>query len=165
MTGAVARRTPTLIDDERQTPVSDRPTTDPTSWPPQFPHTEIDELIQRLSDGADAGAEDAERLLQLIAREAERLRRTVTKLSVSRLSAAEREAHEIVSRANDHADDVRNRALTVLDDRLDEADTVVRAMRRSFLVEHRLRGSSTQAPRPPFACDSDTTAGPERDLS
>lgn len=143
--------------------MSDSPPADTTSWPPQFPHTEIDDLIQRLTDGADADAKDAERLLQLIAREAHRLRQTVTKLSVSRLSAAEREAYEIVSRANADADDVRNRALTVLDDRLDEADSVVRAMRRSFLVEHRLRGSSPQAPRDPFAPDAGAIAGQERD--
>lgn len=116
------------------------------AWPDRFPHEEIDELIGRLSDaGAHATVEETGRLLQLITREAERLRRAVVRLSVARLSAAEQEAHDILDDAKAWADEVRARALQALDDRLDEADRLTRAMRQSFWVEGRLRDCSTDS--------------------
>ncbi len=111
-------------------------------WPPSFPHADIDRLVERLGAG-EGDVEDAERLLLTITREAQRLRSSVVRLSAARLTAAEHEAHEIITLAHADAEDVRRRALRALDDRLDESDALVRAMRRSFLVEQRLRGSFT----------------------
>ncbi|WP_229052996.1 hypothetical protein [Aeromicrobium sp. Leaf350] len=110
-----------------------------TFWPPSFPHADIDRLVERLDSGAGDG-DDAERLLLAVTREAQRLRSAVVRLSAARLAAAEQEAHDIMTRAHADAEDVRRRALRALDDRLDEADHLVRAMRRSFLVEQKARG-------------------------
>jgi hypothetical protein len=110
-----------------------------TPWPPSFPHADIDRLVERLETGAGDTA-DAEELLLSITREAQRLRSAVVRLSAARLSSAEQEASTILVEARTSADDIRRRALRALDDRLDEADQIGRAMRRSFLVEHRLRG-------------------------
>ncbi|GAA1744393.1 hypothetical protein [Aeromicrobium alkaliterrae] len=110
-----------------------------TFWPPSFPHADIDRLVARLQSGEGDGA-DAERLLLSVTREAQRLRSAVVRLSAARLGAAEEEAHDIMTRAHADAEDVRRRAMKALDDRLDEADHLVRAMRRSFLVEQGVRG-------------------------
>jgi len=116
------------------------------TWPPSFPHADIDRLVERLESGAGDGA-DAEELLLSITREAQRLRSAVVRLSAARLSSAEQEASTILVEARSNADDIRRRALRALDDRLDEADQIVRAMRRSFLVEHRLRGHAGLDPQ------------------
>ncbi len=105
------------------------------SWPPSFPHSAIDELFLQLK--TDGSVDVAEELLQHIAREAQRLRSTVARLSVERLSAAEREAHAIVSEAHASAATVRETALQAVESRLDEADHLTAAMRRFLAVETR----------------------------
>lgn len=120
-----------------------------STWPPYFPHSEIDALVNRLKDASNADANDAIELLQAIAREAQRLRSAVIRLSVERLAAAEHEANEIVSAAQDRANSVRALALQTVDNRLDEAEQLQRSMRRAFLVEHHLSGNTGGSLRSP----------------
>ncbi len=108
---------------------------DDTAWPPNFPHAGIDALLERIERLHEADADTVVELLLLIAREAQRLRTTVLRLSTERLSAAEREARAILEEAHRHAWDLRALALSTLDDRLDEADRLLAAVRETVRVE------------------------------
>lgn len=128
------------------------------TWPPRFPHSRIDELLTRLESSSTMDHEDALELLQSVVREAERLRTAVVRLSVERLSAAEREAHEIVTTAQTSADSVRSLALQTVGNRLDEAEQISRAMRMAFLSESRIGGDSERSRR-------DSAGGPGQSTS
>lgn len=109
--------------------------TDPDSgeaWPPSFPHRHIDGLVARLQEAGDLDAEDAGELLSLVAVEAQRLRTTVAQLSAARLSAAEREASEIVADAHNRAEAVRKLAMSILVRRLDDAEALMTALRHTY---------------------------------
>ncbi len=108
-----------------------------SSWPPTFPHLEIDRLIERLESGRTLDSAEAYRLLALIAREAQRLRATAVRLATAKLSEADQEARQIVSDAFAHADEMRNVGLWVLNTRVDEGDRLLATMREAFQVELR----------------------------
>jgi hypothetical protein len=112
---------------------------DADPWPPNFPHADIDALLERLEHAAADPAE-ARDLLALVAQEAQRLRGTVVRLSAARLSAAEREAHAIVSDAQASAAALRSAALEALDARLDEAERLTAAARDALGIERRRAG-------------------------
>lgn len=114
-------------------------------WPPNFPHREIDALLARLDEVDALSAEEATELLGLVAREAQRLRATVVRLSASKLSEADQEARAIVADALAQAKSMRSLGLSVLDDRLDEADHLLSSMRAAFRVELR---AANQTPQP-----------------
>lgn len=142
-----------VIVNEQHTPYDDHEGSGPLGpedpghqWPPGFPHSQIDGLVDRLRHGRTSDPQEAARLLQLVAREAQRLRSAVVRLSVARLSAAEREAAGIVAEAQARADEIRSMALHTVDHRLDEAERLMTAMRRAFLVEHSLAGNTTYTP-------------------
>ena len=116
---------------------SSRPGDEDADWPPFLPHREIDLLIERLESGASDDPGDGYRLLTLVAKEAQRLRTMVLRLSTAKLSEAEREARSIIAEALGQADAMRAAALSVLDARLDEADQVLAVMRDSFRTELR----------------------------
>jgi hypothetical protein len=121
---------------------------DADPWPPNFPHADIDALLERLEHAADA-APEARDLLALVAQEAQRLRGTVVRLSAARLSAAEREAHAIVSDAQASAAALRSAALEALDARLDEAERLTAAAREALGVERRRAGHRPVIPGRP----------------
>lgn len=114
-----------------------RPGDEGADWPPFLPHREIDQLIERLERGTSDDPSDGYRLLTLVAKEAQRLRSLVLRLSTAKLSEADREARSIISEALGHADAMRAAGLAVLDSRLDEADQVLAVMRDSFRTELR----------------------------
>lgn len=106
-------------------------------WQPTFPHREIDSLIERLQTGQSQDQVDAFLLLSLVAKEAQRLRATVARLTAAKLAAADKEAREIVTSAQGHADAIRAASLAALNDRLNEADHVLSAVRAALKVESR----------------------------
>ena len=121
--------------DDRTT--SEPPDGEGSSWPPSFPHLEIDRLIDRLESGRTLDNAEAYRLLALIAREAQRLRATAVRLATAKLSEADQEARQIVSEALGRADEMRNVGLWVLNTRVDEGDRLLATMREAFQVELR----------------------------
>lgn len=115
----------------------DQPDGEQFSWPPNFPHLEIDRLIDRLESGRSLDSTEAYRLLALIAREAQRLRATAVRLATAKLSEADREARQIVADAVGHADEMRTVGLSILNTRLDEGDRLLATMREAFRIELR----------------------------
>jgi hypothetical protein len=113
------------------------PPDDESTWPPSFPHLEIDRLIDRLESGRTLDSAEAYRLLALIAREAQRLRATAVRLATAKLSEADQEARKIVSDASGHADEMRDVGLSVLNARLDEGERLLATVREAFQVELR----------------------------
>lgn len=133
--------------------------TDDATWPPHLPHRQIDALIDRLETGLSLDPADAHRLLGQVAREAQRLRALVTRLSASKLAEADREAQQVVADALGHADALRSAGLRALESRLDEADEVLATMRQAFRTElraaeladlsaHRSRSRASDRPAP-----------------
>lgn len=114
-------------------------------WPPHFPHREIDALLARLDHVDALSVDEATELLGMVAREAQRLRATVVRLSATKLSEADQEARAIVADAQAQAKSMRSLGLSVLDDRLDEADHLLSSMRAAFRVELR---AASQSPQP-----------------
>lgn len=112
------------------------PAPDPT-WAPHVPHRQIDALIDRLAMGETTDPAEAYRLLGMVAKEAQRLRTMVVRLSTAKLADADREARFIVAEALGHADAMRSVGLSVLNTRLDEADRLLATMREAFRVELR----------------------------
>lgn len=110
---------------------------DSEPWPPSFPHAAIDALLEKLEKDADAESTDAEELLQLIGREAQRLRTAVVRLSSAQLSEAESEAHRIRTDAEKQAHAVRKMALAELNSRIAEAEELAAATQRSRPTKHR----------------------------
>jgi hypothetical protein len=108
-----------------------------STWPPSFPHLEIDRLIDRLESGRTLDSAEAYRLLALVAQEAQRLRATAVRLATAKLSEADREARRIVTDASAHADEMREVGLSVLNTRLDEGERLLATMRDAFHVERR----------------------------
>lgn len=108
-----------------------------SSWPPSFPHLEIDRLIDRLEHGKTLDDAEAFRLLALVAQEAHRLRATAVRLATAKLSEADREARQIVADAQGHADEMRAVGLSILNARLDEGEQLLATMREAFQVERR----------------------------
>lgn len=119
-----------------------------SDWPPQFPHLAIDDLVERLERASELDVEEACALLGLIAKEAQRLRATVVRLSAAKLSEADREARTIVQDAVVQADTMRALGLTALNDRLDEADHLLAGMREAFATELRTARAGSRAPSP-----------------
>lgn len=117
-------------------------------WPPHFPHREIDALLARVDGAGQLSAEEATQLLGLVAREAQRLRSTVVRLSATKLSEADQEARAILADADAEAKSLRRAGLSVLDDRLDEAEHLLASMRAAFKVELRA-ASKSKEPRKP----------------
>jgi len=134
------------------------------TWPPSFPHREIDALIERLDNGQSVDKADAYRLLSLVAKEAQRLRATALRLSTAKLAEADREAREIVAEALGHADAMRTVGLSILNTRLDEADRVLSTMREAFQVELRAselaRAEERRRPSDLFGDRGDAGNGP-----
>lgn len=118
-------------------PAFEDPDGEDVTWPPSFPHLEIDRLIDRLESGRSLDSGEAYRLLALIAREAQRLRATAVRLATAKLSEADREARQIVADALRHADEMRDVGLSVLNTRLDEGERLLATMREAFQVERR----------------------------
>ena len=115
---------------------TERPRDD--AWPPAFPHAVIDRLLDQLERGETLDPREARRALALVAREAQRLRATVARLSVEKLSEADREARDIVEEAARHADALRSIGRSVLDSRLEEADRLWAGTREALRVELRV---------------------------
>lgn len=115
---------------------ADTPGTSGT-WPPSFPHREIDGLIERLERGGGTERAEGFELLAMVAKEAQRLRATTVRLSAAKLAEADREAREILARAQAHADALRSEGLAALNDRLDEAERLLATLREAFVAEHR----------------------------
>ncbi|HYG93520.1 MAG TPA: hypothetical protein VD859_08000, partial [Nocardioides sp.] len=134
------------------------------TWPPSFPHREIDALIERLDNGQSVEKADAYRLLSLVAKEAQRLRATALRLSTAKLAEADREAREIVAEALGHADAMRTVGLSILNTRLDEADRLLSTMREAFQVELRAselaRAEERRRPSDLFGERGDAGNGP-----
>lgn len=118
-------------------------TGDHSTWPPSFPHSAIDELIERLERAHALSPEDAAALIAMVAKEAQRLRSAVVRLSMQKLSSADNEAREIVEEALSQAGSLKALGLTALERRLDEADRLQAGMRRAFRSE--LSASMVQA--------------------
>jgi hypothetical protein len=123
-------------DSDRSSAGADPAQEDPT-WPPHVPHIEIDALIDRLDRGMTLEPAEAYLLIRQVAKEAQRLRTLVVRLSTAKLAEADREARSIVAEALGHADAMRSVGLSVLNTRLDEADRVLATLRASFQVELR----------------------------
>lgn len=118
-------------------PPAGQPDGDDATWPPSFPHLEIDRLIDRLESGRSLDNAEAYRLLALVAREAQRLRATAVRLATAKLSEADREARQILADAIGHADEMRAVGLSVLNTRLDEGERLLATLRDAFRVERR----------------------------
>lgn len=127
-------RTVCNTTDDRSRARADEPTGD-HAWPPVLPHPQIDELIDRLAAGRSVDPAEAYELLGLVAREAQRLRAMVVRLSAAKLAEADREATAIVTEALDQADSMRSVGLSLLTTRLDEADRVLSAVREAYRAE------------------------------
>lgn len=104
-------------------------------WPPSFPHPLIDELIERLDDSEGLDHAGLAELLALVSREAQRMRSTVVRLSAEKLSAADREADQILEAAIEQAAAIRSLGVTALESRLDEADALSRGLRHAVRSE------------------------------
>lgn len=122
---------PTEPDPSAAEPVED------AVWPPHVPHREIDALIESLRGVGSAGPVEAHRLLRLVAKEAERLRALSLRLTSAKLAEADREASSIIAEAVGHADSMRSLSLSVLNNRLDESERLIAALREAFRVERR----------------------------
>jgi len=122
-------------------PHADRHPSPAPDWPPRFPHDAIDVLLRRVERAEEADTASAVALLTQVAREAQRLRATVVRLSAARLSAAEREARVIVAEAQQRADELRALALETLTRRLDEAEMLTAAVRAMIAVERDALGT------------------------
>ncbi|WP_183093767.1 hypothetical protein [Nocardioides stalactiti] len=118
-------------------PALGEPEGEDLSWPPSFPHLEIDRLIDRLEEGKTLDSAEAYRLLAFVAREAQRLRATAVRLATAKLSEADREARRIVADATAQADEIRELGLALLNTRLDEGDRLLTTVRDAFQVERR----------------------------
>lgn len=121
-------------------------TDEPADWPPRFPHLAIDRLLDDLEHGRTVDPAESQRLLGLVAREAQRLRTTVARLSIDKLSDADREARAIVAEAQRHAHELRTAGLTALESRLEEAEMLLATMREAFRVELRASGGLRDQP-------------------
>lgn len=120
-------------------------------WPPTFPHLEIDDLLARLRESALSDPKEVAVLLGLVSKEAQRLRTTVVRLSLERLSHADEQAEAILREALDQSAALRRMGLEVLGDRLDEADRITAGMRALLGVEEataQLLGRDTSAGGP-----------------
>ena len=119
----------------------DRSASDPPegggTWPPTFPHVDIDRLIDRLESERTLDSAEAYRLLALVAQEAQRLRATAVRLTTAKLAEADREARTIVAEALAHAEEMRELGLAVLNARLDDGEQVLATMREACKVERR----------------------------
>ena len=93
------------------------------SWASTFPHVEIDELLNRVSAAAALTPAETTALLGAIVDEAKRLRATVVRLTAERVSAAEREAEQILAEARAEAAALRRTANEAMINRLDEAES------------------------------------------
>jgi hypothetical protein len=100
-----------------------------TDWAPSFPHQAIDRLLRQLEDGDVVDPGEARRLLGMVAREAQRLRATVTRLTIDKLAEADRTAQALVADAERQAGELRALGLAALESRLDEAERLLAAMR------------------------------------
>jgi hypothetical protein len=116
---------------------SDLPEGEGLTWPPSFPHLEIDRLIDRLEHGNTLDSAEAYKLLALVAQEAQRLRATAVRLATAKLSEADREARQIVASAQGQAAEMREVGLSVLNTRLDEGERFLATLRDAFYVERR----------------------------
>lgn len=125
------------------------------SWPPSFPHREIDALIERLDDGRSFDRGDAYRLLALVAKEAQRLRSTAVRLAAAKLSEADREAREVVAEAIEQADAMRATGLSILNSRLDDGERLLATMRDAFRAELRSSELARGGEVEPGAADED----------
>ena len=92
-------------------------------WASTFPHVEIDELLNRVSTAATLTPAETTALLGAIVDEAKRLRATVVRLTAERVSAAEREAEQILTEARAEAAQLRRSANEAMISRLDEAES------------------------------------------
>lgn len=117
------------MDDQLGPDPSDQGT---EAWPPAFPHATIDRLLARLRDTDSLDTKEYRDLLLLVGQEAERLRSTVVRLALARLSAAEDEAHTIRVEAETQASALRTAALETVNSRLDEADRLMAAVRSAL---------------------------------
>lgn len=126
-----------MVPPSDEAAVPDQGVGESASWPPSFPHLEIDRLIDRLEAGRTLDSAEAYRLLALIAREAQRLRATAVRLATAKLSEADRDARAIVADAVGHADSMRNLGLSIMNTRLDEGERLLATMREAFQVELR----------------------------
>lgn len=115
-------------------------------WPPSFPHGAVDALLRQVERAREGDTDAAVALLTQVAREAQRLRATVVRLSAARLSAAEREAEAILAEAQQRADELRALALQTLTRRLDEAETLTAALRAMVGVERDALAARSAAP-------------------
>ncbi|MBM9459513.1 hypothetical protein JK386_06330 [Nocardioides sp. zg-536] len=130
-----------------------------STWPPFVPHREIDQLVDRLESGLAVDPGEAFRLLGLIAKEAQRLRTLVLRLSSAKLSEADREARAIVAEALRQADAMRSAGLEALEARLDEADEVIATMREAFRTELRAAEVAQAVGVTPLRPDARTRSG------
>lgn len=129
------------MNDEVNQEPSDRTDTgraEERGWPPNFPHAAIDTLLERIEHAHELDPATATELLLLTAREAQRLRATVLRLSTARLSAAEQEAQAVVEEAHRHAGHLRELALETLERRLDESDRLLAAVRDTIRTDRRI---------------------------
>lgn len=124
-----------MSEDTTNAAPGDAGTEDDKPWPPSFPHAAIDTLMERIERAHELDPATATELLMLIAREAQRLRTTVVRLSSARLAAAEQEAQAILDEAARHAGHLRALALDTLDRRLDEGDRLLAAVRQAIRTE------------------------------
>ena len=113
---------------EGRTPAGD-------DWSPEFPHRALDRLAEQLERAHEVDPAEAAELVRMVAREAQRLRSTVVRLSVEKLSTADREARIILQDAVKRAEDLKALGLSTLEQRLDEADGLLVGLRNAFHAE------------------------------
>lgn len=141
---------------------SDREPPTRDEWAPEFPHRALDKLAKRLENADDLEPTDAAELVRLVAREAQRLRSTVVRLSMEKLSTADREAQMILQDALKRADDLKALGLSTLEQRLDEADELLVGLRSAFHTElGAARAAATRRPGRGRPTGSIADDGPE----
>ena len=116
----------------------------PQSWASTFPHVEIDELMTRLNEADSVTPAETTALLGAIIDEARRLRATVVRLTAEKLSAAEREAEEILASARAEAAELRRTANEAMINRLDEAESAGAAITQAATVDATRRSRQGQ---------------------
>lgn len=119
------------------TPQEPRPSTGDTfshgePWPPYFPHDELDALMRHVREVQTSDTAEVEQMIRSVSMEAHRLRTAVTRLSETRLRAAEREAGEILTEARIRALEISEQSMVILNRRLHRAEEIMDSLKQTM---------------------------------